>query len=298
VYKPVPVNANAGTSHPLDFVETKVTQAGAKGKLMRFLCVFGIPRTGSSHLNRLFRSCPEFSAKSELFHRRANGRLSQGELAAMRERSAGAVTDIASFVAWRRQHPLDTLEALHAGSGGRVVTFKAFPGHVPRALLESELFPRDDVGFAVLRRRPIESYISGLKAKSISRFGRIDTTEMKPSLSADEFVAWAKRMKGWYGYTREKLEARGAPYARISYEKHLDGRSDSEALGAVLELIEPLGFAGITVPRNVAGHERQDRERRYQDRVGNWDAFAEAMRSDARRAQLLRWAERMPWTKE
>lgn len=275
-----------------------MTQADAKGKLMRFLCVFGIPRTGSSHLNRLLKNCPEFSAKSELFHRQAKGRLKPEELAALYRRSAGAVTDGDSFLAWRRLNPLDTLEALSEGGGGRIVTFKAFPGHIPHKLLESELFPRDDIGFAVLRRRPIESFISGLKAKEVSRFGRIDTTEMKPVLSVEEFLDWSRRIKSWYGYTRDKLEARGVPYAKISYEKHLDAGGDREALGAVLELLKPLGFTGIGVPARIKGHQRQDRERRYQERVANWDEFVEAMKADPGKAQLLRWAERMPWAKE
>jgi LPS sulfotransferase NodH len=259
---------------------------------MRFLCVFAMPRTGSSHLNKLFRSCPEFQGKSELFHRHAVGRHREFEWDKVKAKSEGAVTDVESFRTWRRMHPAATLEALHdAWNGKKVIAFKVFPNHLPRDVIESQLLPRDDIGFAILRRRPIESFISAVKAKMGSTFTKADTTAIKPEIHAKDFVLWAKRMKAWYDWTRAVLEARGKPFAEISFEKHLDGLSGEESLRTVLEQLRPLGFTSVSVPQGVIVGERQDKERNYKDRVSNWAAFEADLRALPERAALLDWAE-------
>jgi hypothetical protein len=272
-----------------------VAQAGAKGKRMRFLCIFGIPRTGSMHLCKLLRSCPEFNVKPELFHGDRRTPITIREMAALRERSGGAVTDMDSFIAWRRTHVFDTLEALHEGGRGRIVTVKMFPGHGSRKAMETELLPRADVACALLARRPIDSYISNLKAKTLDAYGSVDTTDLKPALSADDFLGWARVTKRWYAHVEGRLEARGAPYARISYERILEDRPDADTLRDVLALLAPLGLTGIAVPPTIKGGQRQDKERRYRDRIANWYGFKAAVQADPEGAELLEWARKVPW---
>ena len=131
----------------------------------RFFCVLAVPRTGSSHLNTILSAIPEMNAKAELFHGSYQPEFSPGEQRALRERSGLDLSDKAAFTAWKRAHPAATLEAIQEGADGQhIVTFKVFPGHLQTGFLESDLMARDDVAFAILRRRPIESFISGAKA--------------------------------------------------------------------------------------------------------------------------------------
>ena len=261
---------------------------------MRFLCIFAMPRTGSSHLNKLLKSCPGINAKSELFHGHIKNRFSASEMAQIEAKAGGAFPDNAAFIKWRRRNPADTLEALYEGGGSRIVAFKVFPSHLKKNLIEDQLLDRGDIAFAVLSRRPIECFISGLKAKSVSKFGVIDTTRIKPVLSAGDFLDWAERMKHWYGWTRSTLEERNIPYADISFEKHLDGLSGAEALPRILSLLEPLGLCGLEMPPRIIEGQRQDREVRYQDRAANWDEFLAEAKADPECAPYLEWAERVP----
>lgn len=261
---------------------------------MRFLCIFAIPRTGSSHLDKLLRSCPEFNGKSELFHRHHVGQFRKREMKELEILSGGEVTDAETFKSWRRQNPLETLEALYESGGRRIVVFKVFPNHLPRQILQAAFFPRNDMAFAVLKRRPIESFISSLKAKSSSTYTLVETTALKPSLSLGGFQAWARRTRSWYKFTRLALEARDMPYAQISYGKHLDGKSGEESLAEILPLLEPAGISGIPIPAEIIEGERQDKEARYQDRVDNWDEFIAEAESDPAHARLLKWALRDP----
>lgn len=258
----------------------------------QFLCVLAMPRTGSSHLNKLLKSIPEFNAKSELFHAKRQVVLSPRELAMLKHRSGVDVENKPAFAAWRRAHPLATLEAIRDGAWRkRIVAFKVFPGHVEQSLLEAELMARDDTAFAILSRRPIESYISGCKARNAGTFSRQDTTGIKPELSAEGFGSWARKMRRWYRWCEETLEAKAKPFARISYERHLDRESGADAVRDLIALLRPLGFDTLSEPAEVIEGQRQDRERRYQDRVANWAAFETEVRADPALSKLLDWAQ-------
>lgn len=263
-------------------------------KHMRFLCVFAVPRTGSSHLNKLLRSCPEFIAKSELFHRTRLGKFGDNELALLAAKSGGIATDAESLLPWRTQNPIPALEALHQARRKKIIAFKLFPGHLPREVLETQFLTRDDMGFAVLRRRPIESFISVIKAKTGNTFTLADTTALKPQIDAKAFVQWARRTRDWYDWTRQSLDANKRPFADISYERHVDGLSAEESLTQILEQIRAAGFPDIKMPPSIITGERQDRERDYKARVANWDVFETELRANAAHAKLLDWAEAAP----
>jgi len=261
---------------------------------MRFLCIFGIPRTGSSHLNKLLRSCREIDAKGELYHRHAKMRFSEAEMAALEARAGGPFETPRDFADWRRAHPAATLEALYSAKSRPIVAFKVFPFHVKKPLIESEFLPRDDMGFAVLTRRPIESFISGLKARSADKFTTVDTTAIKPELTTERFSEWAARMKPWYEWIDKTFAKHSIPCARLSFEEHLDGLSGEESLARILPLLKPLGLDGIEVPAQIKEGNRQDKETRYQDRVANWDDFASAAKRDPDASGFFEWAVQVP----
>lgn len=257
---------------------------------MRFICVLAMPRTGSSHVNKLLKSFPQVNAKSELYHPQQMPNLSPREEAEFEKRGA-PVGDAEAFNPWRKQHPVETLEAIYEGGRRRIVAFKVFANHLKRPTLTSEFFSRDDMGFVILKRRPIECFISGMKARKAGRFTKVDTTAIKPELSAERFLEWARRMRMWYRWADEELEARGKPYGVISYERHLDGKTGEESMAYLLPMLKSLGFATLTMPHEVIEGERQDQEPRYQDRVANWAAFEDALREGGHE-RLLDWAVR------
>jgi len=259
----------------------------------RFFCVLAVPRTGSSHLNNILSAIPEMNAKAEVFHRSYQSTFSSGEQDALCRRSGLDLSDEFAFTAWKRAHPAAALEAILEGAGGRrIVTFKVFPGHLTTGLLESDLMARDDIAFAILRRRPIESFISGNKADADGIYNRHDTTGIKPELSAEAFVAWARKTWRWYRWCETALEKYGKSAVRIAYERDLNHRSGVEAARHLIALLAPLQLGPLSEPEKVSASSPQDRERRYQDRVANWSAFHAAVCARADGAKLLDWAER------
>jgi len=259
----------------------------------RFFCVLAVPRTGSSLLNHVLSTIPEMTACAELFHPTYHGEFPDGERCALSRRSGLDLSDEAAFAAWKRAHPVATLEAIHEGARGqRIVTFKVFPSHPKPGLLESDLMAHDDIAFAILRRRPIESFISSSKADAVGAFNGRDTTGIKPELSAEVFVAWARKTWRWYRWCEAGLEKYGKSPVRIGYERDLNRKSGIEAVRHLIALLAPLQLAPLSEPSTLNQSGPQDREARYQDRVANWSAFETAVRSRADGAKLLDWAER------
>ena len=217
----------------------------------------------------LIYNCPHFVGKGELFRHGAGER--------------------------RRELPTQTLEALHRTCKSKTIAFKVFPGHLPRKLIETEFLSRDDIAFAILKRRPIESFVSVVKTKGGAKYALTDTTDIKPEISADDFLGWAHRTRAWYKWLGEILHARGRPYAEISFEQHLDGYSAQEALAHLRALFLPLGITNFEdLDEYAVGGTRQDREGDYRKRVANWGEFEAALRAKPFASRMLNWAQKIP----
>jgi hypothetical protein len=262
-------------------------------RALRFLCIFAIPRTGSSHLDKVFRSCRELNSKSEMFHGHAGMRVTPQERTRIEALGCDVIDEKRKFALWRRQHAVELLDALYRAHN-RPIVFKVFPSHLKTSMLEEEFLSRSDMAFAVLRRRPIECFISGIKAREASKFTKVDTTAIKPELEIGDFLHWARKMRHWYRWAYGALKARDQPFARLSFEEHLDGLSGEEALARIVPLLTPLGFPQVRIPRRVFEGQRQDKEPRFRERPANWDAFEEAARAHPEAAEYLEWAMRAP----
>lgn len=258
---------------------------------LNFLCILAVPRTGSSHLCHLLHSCPGINMKSELFHPKGVHLMTKRDHEALRALSGGEIADNPSLCQWRAAHPGATLEALHECGGKRPLVFKLFGSHLARELMMQEIFSRGDTGYIVLRRRPIESYISGLKARTVARHGKVDTTDVKPDADPERFVKWAGYIQRWYAWLDEQIAARDLPAIRMSYETHLKSVPPQAALQNTLAALEEIGFPHFDAARKLYFATQQDREERYQDRVANWPAFERTLRAKPRFSKLLDWAE-------
>jgi LPS sulfotransferase NodH len=257
----------------------------------RIVCILAMARTGSSHLVHLLKGCPEFNVKSELFKKSVE---LKGQDKAAIQAASGGVADDQALIAWRRTHPSQTLDALLAQGGGRTLFFKLFVGHLSRKQIKDELFSRDDVRYVVLRRRPIDSFISSRKAQYYGVHGSVDTTRLKPTLEAEQFVHWAAKARGWYDWIAEHLQARRLAFLEIAYETQLEDVANDVALAAILEGLNGLGLPKVALPNEIDSSERQDREPDYRARVANWAEFEREIVSVPAHAELLQWAETVP----
>jgi hypothetical protein len=252
---------------------------------INFLCFVGIPRTGSSRAMQLLRGCPFVSVKGELFHTK---KISKKELLAFDGIAAEAIESGKAMRAWRRKNARLTLETFLKLGADLPLAFKLFSGHLAKKAIVESLFGHTDVGYVVLRRRPIDSHISMLKAHVVGTHGGIETTMVKPSLDPDAFLKWAEETRDWYDWIGENLASTNAPHSELSYERHLRDTSDDEALTHILDAITKVGIPKSDRPTASTTRPRQDREEDFRKRVANWPEFVSALTPD--HAEILEWA--------
>ena len=254
----------------------------------RFVCILATSRTGSSHLVHLLQDCPELNVKGELFHVDNIGRLAKSDKAGLERASNGEIVDRKTFCEWRRRHPRRTLDILYDTGGRRPLVFKLFWDHLAKEIIAGEIFSCSDTGYILLRRRPIDCYISRMKAAVIGQHARIDTTAIRPELEPERFIVWARIVKEWYDWLDAEISRRALPRFPLSFEQHIENRTAQEIMSELRERLEALGCPRVSRPGENQGHVRQDREPDYRKRVANWPEFETEVSSRA--PDLLRWA--------
>jgi hypothetical protein len=180
------------------------------------------------------------------------------------------------------------LDILYDSGDRRPLVFKLFYDHLPKQAVADEIFGCPDTGYILLRRRPVDSYISRMKAKVVERHEAVDTTAIKPELEAGPFIFWAGRVKEWYAWLDEEIRRRALPYFPFSFEQYIENRTEGETLSELCKRLEALGCPPVSMPLESHGHTRQDREPDYRNRVANWREFEAELCSCA--PELLRWA--------
>lgn len=261
---------------------------------MKFVCVIGSRRTGSNRICSLLSKCGGLNVKYELFHRTWSGALTPAEQRGFDAAANDRIEDDAALRRWRTANPSQTLDVYYAAGERQTLVFKLFPEHLPRDAITRELLARDDMGFLILRRRPIESYISDRKAETVQCYHRVDTTDVKPSLEAEHFLPWAETVRDWYAWAAPAIAESRRPCVELSYDNQFRQSGDADALGALADAWERLGLPRPEVVHDFAGLPLQDREPAYRNRVANWEAFAAALRSRTQNRELLEWAETAP----
>jgi hypothetical protein len=229
--------------------------------------------------------------KSELFHDTTTRGLTPRDISELQIAAGLADPDGEALCQWRRQNPREALDVLFRSRDGLPMIIKLFPDHLSTEQLSSAIFSRDDIGFLMLRRRPIECFISNQKARSAGKFSAIDTTAIKPELSVKPFLRWSRKVRKWYDWLDEQIESRNLPCVRLSFERDFAESTNAEALSLLLQSLETLGLDPVAMPRRVKAAERQDREPDYRNRVANWGEFESELNARTKTARFLKWAE-------
>jgi len=243
----------------------------------RLVCLIGMQRTGTSHLNKILSYVPEIESRSELFHPWRCMWMHPHEIEDFSRRVGKKLPcsceNRRQTIRMIRRRPdlvLDCLVDLMAPEK-QILTFKVFPGHLSVRQVTKAIISRPDCVIIFVRRRPIDAYVSKLKAKQVGQWARVDTTEMKVEVAPRQFLRWNRRMSAWYRRLEGACWMMGKPFHRLTYEGDLAAspRAVSERFSAVLEAS---GLGPFTLPPDDAtvGLTRQDRNTDVRDKIANW----------------------------
>lgn len=260
-------------------------------------------RSGSSQVMQLLRLFRGVEVFPELFHPRGpDSGVSSLALAAGLPAKVGRAPDLGR---WVRADPLRALDVLAASAPPSTLAFatKLFPTFLEHEFLDRCLMAAPNAHFVTLTRSPIDTFISLTKAKSMGEWAHVDTTNLRPSLQVDEFVAWHRRISDWYRQVEGLLARHGRQDLRLVYEADVNV-DEPRTLGRLREILATVGVmtevdsadglpAGAVPHRpwwsaawyrlrgrrlalrqsGQRGYVRQERSRQRETRVNNWDAF-------------------------
>ena len=217
-------------------------------------------RSGTTHLIRLAETLKDLHVvKNEWLEGIGVAWAQEHELAAFRRINDIDYKDhtdqrLRTWVRANKERTLQILESL-AAPADRAVFYKSFPSHVAPPDFDRLFYDRPDTCFVFLTRRPIDSFISLIKAKNIDQWVSADTTAMKAQLDADHYLEWWSYTSDWFTGLKARLNADGKPYGSLTYE--------SDLMPGIEHLLERL-----VAELNVAGFEtRVNRKHLVRSRV-------------------------------
>ena len=198
--------------------------------------------------------------------------------------------EIEASKSFRRENmPIDFLTEIEnmAACANTHFIFSLFPSHLSLVQLATicSRFP-----VLALVRSPIDQYISTVKASKIGTYIGKDTTDIKPSIEADKFVAYWKFMQEGYcralglKYKQNEFCATAASCPVITYESYakLSPKEQVNFFTSTLSKYLTPEFiqndkAGNSF-QNVEIPYRQDRSDTSAMKISNWQFFLNSIR--------------------
>lgn len=249
----------------------------------RILCIVGVQRTGSSRVRGILKGFARLVVMGEIFNptvadnvARANEPMVRGLLP-----PATADTTTDHLVRWARENPCRVLDALLEEVGERALGFKLFPGHLAARAAAEATLSRPDLRGLVLWRRPIDVYISLLKAQQSGAWKYADTSGLRVKADVDDFIRRCRHWHRWYLFARYALTTGNVRFRELDFAGDFSDRELADDLAAALQ---DLQIDPGTWQDGTARLVKQDRETDYARKVVNWDSFiAEIRRRDLER---------------
>lgn len=238
------------------------------------------PRVGSTSFRKKLQAFPNVAAFGELFNPTA-GPIGLGFPEHLllpfteeaKDRGIQMEPNYRALNACIAKDPIGAVDIALAAStkqGFDMVVLKLAPGHLETRNFIEIVRRFRPIG-AILYRSPIDQFISREKAFKTKAWKEVDTTELRPIISAKAFLAWRWRQQHHLQMGRYIFERERRPYFVLSYEELYEREADPIQL-----LRTRFGTVGIALGEADAVADdlpKQDRSKSHADKVANWRDF-------------------------
>ncbi|MEM9795120.1 MAG: hypothetical protein AAF919_01435 [Pseudomonadota bacterium] len=239
------------------------------------------PRVGSTAFRYALRGFSRIEALGELLNPRSFEPYGWEEAFTAQARKAGHDIEdgIQAMRAFCVANPLEAVEIglrTFDGLGAEYGVLKLAPGHLGAPLTDALLRRFRPAGI-VLRRNPADQYISREKALSLRAWRGVDTTDIKPELEVGAFRAFRRRQQNHYQMGCFLMRRHGLPYRVLDYQELIDARTPLRQ--RLPDLFASLGMELGAYDDASEQMRKQDKSTARADKVQNWDAFQDALRT-------------------
>lgn len=247
-------------------------------KIMVFIA---IGRTGSNYFFSLLDQNPLFFNTYELFHTHCVYAL-ENHLDSFSKYTGHSFKNICEeeLLDYVHENPESLIEFMKSKckeGGKKYLTFKVFPEHLEIDKI-AKILQRNDVEVFFIKRTPIESYISELKARKSGSWKNEDYTKIRPELHLNNYLKWHHEKSSWYKNNESFLSSINKKFATFYYEeftKYDDYNNLNFILNAISKIDNDVLKSNVETIKVNQIYKKQDRNKELHDKVDNWDEFYE-----------------------
>ena len=243
---------------------------------MKLIICFAIERTGSSLIMDLMkRNSNRIFYQDECFHRQACHGFEESNLKKFSEMYNINASDInsASLIEFIHNNPIKFLEfnKKFVIKDSDYFAFKLFRSHLNSPQIDSILL-NYKTKILILKRRPIDIFISYRKAQKINKWNSFDTSNISLEIDYFDFLEWHKNTSEWYKFIEKKLINHNLPFTYLNYEDLINFSFDK-----TLKIIyESLNLKDEYKNKMfIEPHLRKQDISNYEKKIINWEQFFE-----------------------
>jgi len=156
------------------------------------------------------------------------------------------------------------------------LTVKISPGRPAENTLAA-LMRSAPTSVLMLKRRPIDSFISLQKAVSLGKWGNVDTSALTVTLSVKHYLSYLQKLSRFYAQVERAAQQALVPTRQLTYEDHIN-IPDTVLLKYLATSLRMLDVnAGRIGASDRTLREKQDTVTNYANKVANWEAFLEEL---------------------
>ena len=211
-----------------------------------WIVLISIARSGTTHLIRMMKGIKNIHVVHEEWLNYAQVTWAQPEQ--LHIFSAEIGREITSHLdprltEWVRANKRRSLELLQANArpSDRAAIMKLFQRYVSGEEFHDLFLADPRTRFLLLKRRPIDSYISLQKAKALDKWVNKDTTGLRVTLDPRDYLDWHRDRSEWFGWVETALRDAGRPYGLLDYDADI-AQGDAHMLNRTVEELAKAGF--------------------------------------------------------
>lgn len=249
--------------------------------MTRLILEFSAPRTGSNALSGILRTSSKVFGFTEVFHPKFKWETGRAACSFFGEDNLVGKTGPTALAEHmerlRHYNPKGIIQYLLDEAEQRsfaAIQIKIFPGHLGLSQIDQIIASFEPICY-VLTRRPVDMYISNLKAMSMKSWAQANTTDIKPTIDLPGFLDWHARTRRHYQGCLFCMQRHGHTFAELTYNDLFE--SDNGPAECLTQFYEQLGVSIDAPDSKPSAYAKQDLSTSINDKVANWESFHTAV---------------------
>ena len=228
---------------------------------IELISILAIPRTGTNYLCGLLGKFKEIDSLYEIYHHQAVY-LGQQPLAKKiveylnqeykLQINCNSDLELINFV---KQNPQKILDIIQLITQKKYISFKIFPGHLSEQYLNQIIIENNGIKKILVKRNLLNVYFSWKFAMMTAHWSNQDTSKLKLTFDADNFMQWFNYHQQYYDAIETKLSQNNQEITILEYEQIHSLNSHQEKFIFLFNFLTSIGLQ--LDPINLANFEHK-----------------------------------------